>query len=318
MTALFKGFCLPCLYGLMVVVFGLGAAPSCDKSEEAEVAGSNISSLPVIRSVKITPEKPLSNSHLQAVVEYQGFAPVSYIYCWKKNGQEIVGMEESILESDNFSKGDTIDVEVTPYQDEIKGETKKSDPVMILNSPPVVRSASMEPSPAHSRDDLRAEVDAFDADGDYIRYSYQWEKNDEEIAGETDATLSHTQFKRGDKISYRLSVSDDESEAIVVHSNVVTILNSSPIITSQPPGHIKGLLYDYAVVAEDPDGDPLEFKLSSAPEDMTIDSSTGMIKWKVAEKQREGSFEFNVMVSDSEGAMAIQPITLDVSSQVNP
>jgi len=175
----------------------------------------------------------------------------------------------------------------------------------------------IEPSPAHSRDDLKAEVDAFDADGDYIRYSYQWEKDDEEIAGETDATLSNAHFKRGDKISYRLSVSDDESEEIVVHSNTISILNSSPSITSQPSGHMEGFLYEYAVSAEDPDGDQLEFKLSSAPEGMTIDSSTGMIRWKVGEKQREGSYEFKVIVSDSEGAVAIQPITLNVSSQVN-
>ena len=263
------------------------------------------------------PEKPLSSSHLQAVVEHQGLVPVSYICCWKKNGEEIAGEEENILESENFSKGDSIEVEVTPYQEEIKGKVKKSNPVIILNSPPVMRSASIEPSPAHSRDDLKAEVDAFDADGDYIRCSYQWKKNGEEITGEVGATLSNAHFKRGDKISYRLSVSDDESEEIVVHSNAISILNSSPSITSQPSGHIKEFLYEYAVSAEDPDGDPLEFKLSSAPEGMAIDSSTGVIRWKVGEKQREGSYAFQVMVSDPEGAMAIQPITLDVSSQVN-
>lgn len=317
MTSLFKWIYLQFLYGVIVVIFCLGTAPSCDKSEEKEEAKSKISSLPVIRSVKIMPEKPLSSSHLQAVVEHQGFAPVSYICCWKKNGEEITGEEENILESENFSKGDSIEVEVTPYQDEVKGKVNKSDPVIILNSPPVMRSASIEPSPAHSRDDLKAEVDAFDADGDYIRYFYQWEKDDEEIAGETDTTLSNAHFKRGDKISYRLSVSDDESEEIVVHSNVISILNGSPSITSQPSGHMEGFLYEYAVSAEDPDGDQLEFKLSSAPEGMTIDSSTGVIRWKVGEKQREESYEFKVIVSDPEGAMATQPITLNVSSQVN-
>ena len=110
-------------------------------------------------------------------------------------------------------------------------------------------------------------------------------------------------------------MSDVESEEIVIHSNVVSILNSSPSITSQPSGRMEGFLYEYAVAAEDPDGDQLEFKLSSAPEGMTIDSSTGMIKWKVGEKQREGSYEFKVIVSDSEGATAIQPITLNISSQ---
>lgn len=307
----------PCLYGLMVVAFCLGIVSACDQSKEEKEAESNISTLPVIRSVKITPEKTLSSSHLQAVVDSSGFAPVSYMFCWRKNGDVIAGVQENILESEHFSKGDSIDVEVTPYRDETKGKTKKSNPVIILNSPPVVRSASIEPSPAHSRDDLRAEVDAFDADGDYIRRAYQWEKNDEEITGETDPVLSQTHFKRGDTISYRLSVSDDESDEIVVHSNTVSILNSSPSITSQPSGQIKGFVYEYAVVAEDPDGDLMKFKLSSPPKGMTIDSSTGLIQWKIGEKQREGSYEFSVTVSDSEGAKAIQPITLDISSQIN-
>ncbi len=301
----------------MVAIFCFGTTLSCDKSEEKKEVESKISALPVVSSVKILPERPLSGSHLQAVVKSQGFNPIEYIYCWKKNGEEIVGEEESTLESENFVKGDSIEVEVTPYLNDVKGKAKKSEPVIILNSPSVVRSASIEPVPAHSGDDLKAKVDVFDADGDYIRYAYQWKKGDEEILGETDSTLSSTHFKRGDKISYRLSVSDGESEEVVVHSNVVCILNSSPSITSRPSGNIEGFLYEYTVAAEDPDGDQLEFKLSSAPEGMTIDSSTGVIRWIAREKQREGSYEFKVIVSDPEGAMAIQPITLNMSSGVD-
>ncbi len=313
MITLFRWICSQFLYIVFVVIFCLVTTPSCNKSEKKKEAESKISSLPVISSVKIMPEKPLSSSYLQAVVESQGLAPVVYVYRWKKNGEEITGEEENILESENFSKGYSIEVEVTPYQDEVKGETKKSDPVVILNSPPVVRSASIEPSPAYSRDDLKATVDAFDTDGDYIRYAYQWKKGDKEIAGETGSTLSNVHFKKGDKISYRLSVRDGESEEVVVSSNVISILNSSPSITSHPSGSVEGFLYEYVVAAEDTDGDQLEFKLSSAPEGMNIDSSTGMIRWKVGEKQREGIYEFKVVVSDSEGAMAIQPITLNLS-----
>jgi len=114
MTSLYKWIYLQFLYGVIVVIFCLGTAPSCDKSEEKEEANSKISSLPVISSVRIMPEKPLSSSHLQAVVEHQGLAPVSYVSCWKENGEEITGEEENSLESENFSKGDSIEVEVTP------------------------------------------------------------------------------------------------------------------------------------------------------------------------------------------------------------
>lgn len=302
------------LYLVMIIIFCLWTTLSCDKSEEKKGTESESSALPVISSVKILPEKPLSSDLLQAVVEAQGLTSGEYVYQWKRNGEEIMGETESTLESEYFFKGDSIQVEVIPYQDEVEGKAKRSEPVVILNSPPVIRSASIEPSPAYSKDDLRAEVDVFDADGDYIRYSYQWKKGNEEILGESGSTLSCSYFKKGDKISYRVSVTDGESEEVVLHSNVSYILNSPPHITSQSSGYItEGFLYEYTVAADDLDGDPLTFSLSSAPEGMTIDSSTGVIRWKIGEKQREESCEFKVMVSDSEGGLAIQPITLSVS-----
>jgi hypothetical protein len=74
-------------------------------------------------------------------------------------------------------------------------------------------------------------------------------------------------------------------------------------------------LFEYAVTALDPDDDPLEFSLASEPEGMTIDISTGMIRWEAQEDQRKGNYEFQVIASDPEGAQAIQPITLTISSE---
>lgn len=300
---------------LMIMVLALGITFSCKKTEEKERGiGSEIPTLPVINSVKIIPENPLTSDLLQAVLEPQVLTTGGYVYRWKKNGEEIMGETESTLKSEYFFKGDSIEVEVIPYQNEMEGKAKRSEPVAILNSPPVIRSASIAPTPAYSKDDLRAEVDVFDADGDYIRYTYQWRKDNEEILGETGSTLSNSHFRKGDKVSYRVGVTDGESDEVVLHSTVSCILNSPPRITSQSSGCItEGSVYEYTVAAEDPDGDPLTFNLSSAPEGMTIDSSTGVIRWKISEKQSEGSYEFKVIVSDAEGAMAIQPITLSFS-----
>ena len=310
----FRWVCFTSLCKVLIIIFGLVIAPSCGKSEEKKGAESETLVPPVIESVKILPERPLSSSYLQAVVKSQGFTPVEYVYSWKRNGEEIIGEEESTLKSEHFFKGDRIEVEVIPYREKVKGMAKKSGPVLILNSPPNIKSVAITPSPAYSKDDLHAEVDAFDPDGDYIRYAYQWKKGDEEIPGEIEATLSSSHFKRGDKISYWVSMTDGESKEIVLHSNASSILNSAPCITSQPSGIIEGFLYEYEVAAEDPDGDPLKFSLSSAPEGMTIDSATGVIRWNIGERQRKGSYEFKVIVSDTEGAKAVQPITLNVSS----
>jgi len=294
---------------LVIMILALGLTFSCGKKEE-----KGISAPSVINAIKILPERPKSSDLLRAVVEPQVITTGEYVYRWRRNGEYIIGETESTLKSEYFFKDDSIEVEVIPYRDEVEGKAKRSEPVVILNSLPVIRSASMEPSPAYSKDDVKAKVDVFDADGDYIRYAYLWKKDSEEILGETGSTLSNVHFKKGDKISYRVSVTDGESEEVMLHSNVSSILNSPPRITSQSSGYItEGFLYEYTVAAEDPDGDPLAFNLSSAPEGMTIDSSRGVIRWKVGEKQGKRSYEFKVIVSDAEGAMAIQPITLSVS-----
>ena len=46
---------------------------------------------------------------------------------------------------------------------------------------------------------------------------------------------------------------------------------------------------------------------------MTINASTGMIKWNIAREQRDVNYEFKVIVIDAEGAVAIQPIILKIS-----
>jgi hypothetical protein len=241
---------------------------------------------------------------------------VTYTYRWMNNGEEIADETESALKSDFFSKRDTIAVEVTPYHNEVGGTPVQSEPVVIANTPPAMRSFTIDPSPAYSKDDLTAALDVFDADDDYIRIAYQWKKENQALSGETDATLAKTVFTRGDTISCEVRISDDESEEVVFHSSKIAILNSAPLITSQLSGkNMEGYLFEYAVTAEDPDGDPLEFSLASEPEGMTIDSSTGMVQWEAREDQRKGNYEFQLIATDPEGAQAIQPITLTISSE---
>ena len=291
----------------MVLTFALTL--SCGKTEESGKEGEQTPS-PVISSVTIKPPNPLSSSTLEAVVTPQQ-ADTEYAYRWLVNGEEVLHETEITLESEHFSKGDTIEVEVTPYRNEVSGKAAKSESVLIINSTPAMMSLTIGPAPAHSRDDLTVHLDVSDADDDYIRISYQWEKNKEPIAGETGETLSNDLFSKGDQISCRVTFSEDESDEVSYQSNILTILNSAPIITSRLSGNnLEGYLFSYRVAAEDPDRDPLEFSLDNAPEGMTIDPEAGTISWEAAEDQRKGTYEFQVIVSDPEGAKAMQPITL--------
>ena len=291
------------------MMFTFAITLSCGKTEESGKEGTKTPSF-VISTVNIKPPNPLSSSTLEAVVTPQQVG-TEYSYRWLVNGEEVLQETEITLESEHFSKGDSVEVEVTPYQDEVSGKAANSEPVLILNSTPAMSSLTVGPAPAHSRDDLEVHLEVSDADDDYIRIAYQWEKNKEPISGETDATLSSDLFVKGDKISCRVTFSEDDSDERSYQSNILTILNSAPIITSQLSGNnMEGYIFSYSVAAEDPDGDPLEFSLDAAPEGMVIDPAAGTISWEAGEDQRKGTYEFEVIVSDPVGGKAMQPITL--------
>jgi hypothetical protein len=73
--------------------------------------------------------------------------------------------------------------------------------------------------------------------------------------------------------------------------------------------------YEYTVTAEDPDEDEVKFSLSSAPEGMTIDSDSGLIRWQISDQQQGGTYNFEVIAIDPEGAQSVQPITLTLTAK---
>lgn len=303
------------LYGLVFLGCALVMAVSCGTRDEKEKS-ADTAAVPAISSVEILPENPSKSSLLETVVKYNQPETAALRYRWMKNGKEIMGETESTLKQDNFQKGDTITVEVTPYLDKAKGKPFQSSPVVIVNSHPVLKSFAIEPMPAHSTDDVTARLDMFDADGEYVRSSYQWKKDKEDIPGATASTLSSDYFKKGDSIGCQVRVSDGESPEVSYYSNETVILNSAPLIISRPSAEaVEGSLYEYQVTAEDPDEDKVEFSLISAPEGMTIDSETGQIRWQIGEEQQEGRHDFEVIARDPEGAQSVQPVTLTLSSQ---
>jgi len=76
------------------------------------------------------------------------------------------------------------------------------------------------------------------------------------------------------------------------------ISNLPPIITSDPVKTATvGEAYTYDVEATDPNADVLTYFLTAYPSGMTIDSATGLIKWKPT---IEGDYDVTVKVSDGD------------------
>ncbi len=131
---------------------------------------------------------------------------------------------------------------------------------------------------------------------------------------EKTVTLSSTFTTKGDGWACRVS-----SEGQTESSNIVTIKNSPPKITSSA---VKTAavdeIYRYTVKASDADGDDLVYSLLKSPTGMNINVETGAITWTPNDNQ-SGSQSVSVQVTDGLD-VATQDFTIRVSEnklQVN-
>lgn len=201
-------------------------------------------------------------------------------------------------------------------QKNIEGEasnTSQSPTRAGKNHPPEITSINIVyVSDNNPRGGLRAVAKGKDLDGDDISFRYQWKRNGEKITGAVGEVLEwQNDFKKGDKISVEVIPYDGKDEGIWRVEGEFTIPNSPPRITSEPEAKMEGGKFRYAVKAEDPDEDPIEFTLKDAPKGMSIDPKTGLITWDFDEKDA-GEYKIEVVASDPEGAKSSQMLTLTI------
>jgi len=295
---------------LLLVLISLVGIISCE-GKKTETSRTN--SPPVIGSVTILPEKP--NKEIELNLSIQSKDPdgdsVTYQYQWIRNDEEITGENKGTLKKGNFKKGDFIRVKVTPSDGKADGTPFLSTPVKILNSPPIIQEVWIEPKVAYVTDRLKAYVKSSDPDGDFIYYTYRWEKNGVILNDESGDFLERGRFKKGDSIAVTVTPDDRETLGTPKKSEPLVISNSPPLIVSSPPTSVEKTTYIYQVGAKDPDGDPMTFHLKSGPRGMKIDPKTGLIEWELR-KEDKGSHSVEIEVSDDAGAKSTQRYTLSI------
>jgi len=237
--------------------------------------------------------------------------PITYQYQWIRNEEEIIGGNKNSLKDGNFKKGDLIRVRVTPSDGKASGTPFLSTPVKILNSTPVIQEIRIEPKVAYVTDRLKVYVKGSDLDGDFIYYTYQWEKNGVVLGDERRDFLERGRFKKGESIAVIVTPDDRETLGTPKKSEPLVILNSPPLIVSSPTTSVEKTTYIYQVKANDPDNDLLTFSLKSGPKGMEMDKKTGLIRWEIR-KEDKGSHPVEIEVSDVEGAKSIQQYTLTI------
>lgn len=129
-----------------------------------------LNSPPVIQEVVIEPKVAYVTDRLKIAVK--SFDPdgdfIYYTYQWEINGVVLNDERGETLEAGRFKKGDTIVVILTPDDREVLGSPKKSEPLLVSNSPPLILST---PTSSVERGVYIYPVRANDPDDDPITFT---------------------------------------------------------------------------------------------------------------------------------------------------
>jgi hypothetical protein len=165
-------------------------------------------------------------------------------------------------------------------------------------------------------DKIKAKVVTYDKEGDTVNVTYVWSKNDVSLFNASDTLTVTNDFKRGDKISLKVIPDDGKVRGTPLTLNLF-IADAAPVINpSQATFRFDGSTYTYQVKATDPDGDSLMYVLKAAPPGMTINPSTGLIKWTVP-PDFKGVAQITVSVTDGYGGETLESFAIDVRPEQN-
>jgi len=213
---------------------------------------------------------------------------------WLLNGKPFTTIVPTQFNGTDAAKGDTVQSRVI-----VQDQAVLSNIVQIMNSPPEIIRVKILPDVFRPGDTLNVEVEGSDIDEDGVTYLYEWTRNGEPAGNGKGIEGA---IKRGDKIEIKIMPFDGENYGKSVHLQRA-IKNLPPMIVEHNEFSFDGTIYTYQVKANDPDGDALTFSLASPPAGMTLDSSTGLLKWTVP-TEFNGVQEVMVLVQDGNGGAA--------------
>ena len=254
-------------------------------------------------SLESTPSSATRNSKIYAVPH--GFTLSDANIEWIVNGYSALSSLPEQFNTTGIKKNDKVQAKTT-----IQGKEILSNIIQIRNSPPEISSIKILPEIFKPGDALYVEAAGSDIDGDEVTISYEWTKNGEPAG---DSKQINTQLKKGDKIDVKITPYDGETygRSIVLHREIA---NSPPMITEGKNHNFDGNIFTYQIQAVDPDGDTLTYSLKSAPSGMTINPSSGLIKWNVP-PEFQGKVSFTVSVKDGRNGEALQSFNLEIKPE---
>lgn len=266
---------------------------------------------PVISAVQIIPNPPTLEVPLSLAVDAidPERAPVTFRYQWYVNDVPLAGATQGTLDSGLVKRGDRVAVEVVASDGKNDSKPFRLQPSTIVNTPPVVSRAAVEPEHIPLGEKLKAKVEVRDPDQDEISLVYRWKRNGDVFKEGPEDTLDTVGLKSGDLLQVEIIARDPQSQGKAVLSLPAIVSNGAPSIVSRPRTDIVEGRYEYLVQATDPDGEAVTYRLETAPPGMQINIHSGLITWQSTAGQ-VGRHQVKVVVQDQQGATSFQEFEL--------
>ena len=186
--------------------------PSDGKTDGSPFLSASVrilDSVPVLQEVRIEPKMPFASDSLKSEVTASD-ADGDFIYFtfeWAKDGKAIPDEKGQVLERGRFKKGDSITVTVIPDDREARGAPKKSEPVVILNGPPMITSS---PPTSVSGTTYRYSVKASDPDQDSVTFTLK--SGPKGMAIDKEKGLIQWEIKKESKGTYPIEIEAEDPE----------------------------------------------------------------------------------------------------------
>jgi len=188
---------------------------------------------PVITRVTITNPTPQEGDTLEVRIEGAGdddADSVSFEYSWTVDGTPV--STDATLSSDLFDKDQVVAVTVTPFDGEDRGTPVSSPAVTVQNTLPEMDSVVLSPTELFTNDTLTATVEASDADGDPITYSYDWVVDGVSIGASGSSLDGASWFDKDESVYVVVTPNDGDGDGAPMTSSTVRVKNTAPSISS--------------------------------------------------------------------------------------
>ncbi|MFZ5476473.1 MAG: PKD domain-containing protein [Myxococcota bacterium] len=160
---------------------------------------------------------------------------VTVDFTWYVNGALLrtdTGTAGTASLSGAFNKGDVLEVEAVASDGYLRSATVRSAPVTVVNTPPVVEEAVLDPLEGDETTTFTCTVvGEGDDDGDPVDVDYDWYVDGIRIA-ENGPTLDGADFRKDDEIYCVLTPNDGEEDGDPVTSESAWVENSAPSLSA--------------------------------------------------------------------------------------